>query len=216
MESKMYIVRPDTPFEANYPLSSCDLQIPPRFIRKAFVYATDKESNDVSSRKTQDLICRLQDSLKSFLGQPSRGQFMYPQLLGRVVQSGDGGLPYVAVKQSSYIQFNVVYRPDIDFESLHPDRHFPVEAIRRTDFAIGLDRSDMLKMPDGAPNFAVQLTFIRGGFVLVSQVFHRITDGYGYAGFIRRWFQRARTGLTIEHGPGGAGHSRQDRDFPGR
>lgn len=198
MESKTYLVRPDTPFEGQYPLSSCDLQVPPVFTCKGLIYSTDDQQLSPSSPEAQSLVSRLQDSLKSFLRQPGPGVLAYPQLLGQVVRPVDGGPPHIAVKKSSAIHFNVVHRPDIKFNSLHHNGRFSVEAISPVDFRVELDRASLTKSPDSSQNFAVQLTFIDGGFVLFVQVAHQITDAYGFAGLIRHWFQRARDGLSAD------------------
>ncbi|KUL83300.1 hypothetical protein ZTR_11362 [Talaromyces verruculosus] len=195
MESKTYLVRPDTPFDGQYPLSSCDLQVPPVFTSKVLIYSTDNEQLSLSSPKAQGLISRLQDSLKSFLRQPGPGILAYPQLLGQVVRPVDGGEPHIAVKESSAIHFNVVHRPDIKFDSLHHNGRFAVDAINLSDFKVELD---LTQSPDSSRNCVIHLTFIDGGFVLLVQVAHQITDASGFAGLIRHWLQRARDGLSAD------------------
>jgi hypothetical protein len=192
MESTTYNIRADPGFEAIYPLSPSDLQIPTRAIRQAFIYSTDNHDES----KVQNLAVSLQESLKTLLKplDKNKGQTStaYPQLLGRVVRPEDGSPPHVAVDKSSSIPFIVLYRPDIAFAKLSPAQRFPEEAIRKADFAIGLDNSELL----ARHNFAVQLTIIKGGFVLVVQIHHVITDGYGYAGFMRQWLQRTKALIT--------------------
>lgn len=199
MESKSYLIRPDTPFEGKYPLSSCDLQVPPVFTSKVLIYSTDDEQLSPSSQEAQSLVSRLQDSLKSFLRQPGPGILAYPQLLGQVVRPGDGGDPHIAVNASSAIHFNVAHRPDIKFDSLHRNGRFAVEAINLTDFKVEVD---LTKSPNISRNCVIHLTFIDGGFVLLVQVAHQITDASGFAGLIRHWLQRARGGLSADIKPG--------------
>ncbi|RAO65001.1 uncharacterized protein BHQ10_001013 [Talaromyces amestolkiae] len=188
MESTTYTVRAEVSFEGVYPLSPSDLLIPPRAIRQAFIYRND---NQVET-KEHTLIAALQESLKTFLKPLDKDkeptETAYPQLLGRVVRPKDGSPPHVAVDESSSIPFTVVRRPDIIFADLSPAQRFPEERIQKTNFAIGLDDSDLLSKH----NFAVQLTFIEGGYVLVVQIHHAITDGYGYAGFVRQWLQMTK------------------------
>ncbi|KAI7972965.1 hypothetical protein EIK77_001539 [Talaromyces pinophilus] len=192
MELTTYAIRADPRFEAVYQLSPSDLQIPPRAIRQAFIYSTD----DQDESKVQSLAISLQESLKTFLKPLSKDNRQtdttYPQLLGRVVRPKDGSLPHVVVDESSSVPFKVATRLDIDFEKLSPAQRFPDEAIQKADFAIGLDDSELLSQH----NLIVQLTFIKGGFVLVVQIHHVITDGYGYAGFMRQWLQRTNTLVT--------------------
>jgi hypothetical protein len=191
MESTTYTIRADPGFEAVYQLSPSDLQIAPRAIRQAFIYSTDNHDES----KIQNLVVSLQKSLKTLLKPLDNEQAVttYPQLLGRVVRPSDGSLPHVVVDKSSSIPFRVAHRLDIDFDNLSPARRFPEEAIQKADFAIGLDDGELLSRH----NFAVQLTFIKRGFVLVVQIHHVITDGYGYAGFMRHWLQRTKA-LIIE------------------
>ncbi|CRG83698.1 hypothetical protein PISL3812_01053 [Talaromyces islandicus] len=193
MTSKTYTVGPNIPFEGKYPLSSCDLQVPPVFTCKAFIYSANGHLS-ASSPEAQGLISRLQDSLVSFLQPPSPGVLAYPQILGQIVKPVDGARPYIAVKKSFSIQFKVAHKPDIEFSSLHHDGRFAVEAINIADFKDGLDRASLVNLPDVSHNFNFQLTFINGGFVLLAQVAHQITDASGFAGFIRHWFQRVRDG----------------------
>lgn len=192
MESTTYTVRADPGFEAIYALSPSDLWIPPRAIRQAFIYCT----NDDDETKDRTLVVALQESLKTLLKPLDKDkkptETVYPQLLGRVVRPKDGSPPHVAVDESSSIPFTVVRRPDIAFANLSPAQRFPEEKIQKADFAIGLDDSELLSKH----NFAVQLTFIKGGFVLVVQIHHVITDGYGYAGFMRQWLQRTKALIT--------------------
>lgn len=192
MELTTYTIRADPGFEAVYQLSPSDLQIPPRAIRQAFIYSTDDQDESI----IQSLVVSLQESLKTLLKPLGKDKgetdTTYPQLLGRVVRPKDGSLPHVAVDKSSCIPFKVAYRLDIDFEKLSPAQRFPDEAIQKADFAIGLDDSELLSQH----NFVVQLTFIKGGFVLVVQIHHVITDGYGYAGFMRQWLQRTNALVT--------------------
>ena len=72
-----------------------------------------------------------------------------------------------------------------------------MKAVNLPDFKAGLDAKELLKTPGGPPMSAVQLTFVRGGIVLVVVVSHSLSDGYGIAGFLRRWFQAARAALRI-------------------
>ncbi|OJJ46442.1 hypothetical protein ASPZODRAFT_1961947 [Penicilliopsis zonata CBS 506.65] len=186
-----YTIQPSRPFEASYPLSSSDLQVPPCYIRQAFIYSTDK--GDV-----QDLVSRLQHSLRSFLQPLEDGQLAYPQLLGRVVTNN--GLSSILVEESSSIAFTVVLRPDIGIEALQPRRGFPDTALPMADFATGLDLASMRARHSDLPGFAVQLTVLSRGLVLVAQVHHQITDGFGFAGFIRHWFKRTRgENIDYEH-----------------
>lgn len=193
MASKTYKVGPKNPFEAEYPLSSCDLQVPPVFTCKAFIYSTNGHIS-ASSPEAQGLVLRLQDSLVYFLQPASPGVLAYPQILGQIAKPVDGGRPHIVVKKSFSIQFKVVDRPDIEFSSLHRDGRFAVEAIKIADFRDGLDRASLVNLPDASHNFTFQLTFINGGFVLLAQVAHQITAASGFAGFIQHWFQRARDG----------------------
>ncbi|KAH8881792.1 hypothetical protein GQ53DRAFT_886720 [Thozetella sp. PMI_491] len=199
MEQRIHLIRPDIPFEAQYPLSTCDTQLPVRFVRQAFLYASDQDT--FSSSEAQDLVSRLQDSLKSFLRQPEPGVLGYPQLLGRIVQPADDTSPCITVKKSSAIHFNVVHKPEIEFSSFHTEQGFPEYRTNISDFRIGLERNDMLESPEGPHNFAVQITFVRGGFVLLIQASHQMTDGYGLAGFIKHWFRRTRSGSNAGYGP---------------
>lgn len=191
MESQIYLIRPDSPFDAEYPLSRCDHQLPVRFIRKAFVYSTDGDISSTSP-EGQDLISRLQSGLKSLIQELNPDTVTYPQLLGRVTKLADGGPLRVKVEKSSTIQLNVVHRPDITFESLHRNGNFPIEKISHEDFGVGLSRDDLLKWPSGPPNLAIQLTFIRGGFVLLLAVNHQICDAYGFAGMVKHLFRKLR------------------------
>ncbi|KAL1865834.1 hypothetical protein Plec18167_009272 [Paecilomyces lecythidis] len=191
MEVKKYLVRPEIPFEDTYPLSPADVQIPLRYIRKVFVYSLDHEENHESTKAIDNLASRLQESLKSYLRPLSDGDFAFPQLLGRVIEPEDGN-PYIYVNRSSAIRFIVVSRPEISLDHLQPEKRFPDHASWIDYFATGLNLSEMKKEPNAPESFVVQLTSIRGGIVLTAQVSHRITDGYGFAGFIRRWFSRAR------------------------
>jgi hypothetical protein len=204
MDSQIYQIRPDSPFDAEYPLSKCDLQLPVRFIRKALIYATD-ESISSSSKEGQDLISRLQESLKSIIQDLNPDTFTYPQLLGRVIPSAKGRSSYVKVEKSSAIQLNVINRPDIAFEKLHRNGKFPMETITLGIFGVGLEKEDLIKQSDGPPNLAIQLTFIRGGFVLVLAFCHQICDAYAIGGLVKRWFRKARLGSFAgsehENGP---------------
>ncbi|EED19310.1 conserved hypothetical protein [Talaromyces stipitatus ATCC 10500] len=196
MGSTTYLIHADPSFEGVYQLSPADLQIPARGIRQAFVYSTEKET-PLDETKARRLIASLQESLKTLLkpfDKEQIGSITYPQLLGRVVRP-DGKPPYIAVEKSSNIPFKVAYRLDIDFESLSPEQHFPADAIPKTDFATGLDDIQFLSQH----NCAVQLTFINGGFVLVFQIHHIITDAYGYVGFMRQWLQRTK--VLMADGP---------------
>lgn len=188
METTEYTIQADPGFEAVYPLSPSDLQISPRAIRQAFIYLTDNRDEF----KTHNLVASLQESLKILLKPIEKGKGQtkttYPQLLGRIVRPKDGSLSHVVVDLSSSIPFTVVTRPDINFGNLSPAQRFPEEAIQKANYAIGLDDSELL----ARHNFAVQLTFINGGFVLVAQIHHGITDGFGYAGFMRQWLHRTR------------------------
>ncbi|QKX57904.1 uncharacterized protein TRUGW13939_05024 [Talaromyces rugulosus] len=195
MVTKTYTVGPHNPFEAQYPLSSCDLQVPPVFTCKAFIYSTNGNLS-ASSPEAQGLVSRLQDSLVSFLQPISPGVLAYPQILGQIVKPVDGGRPCIAVKKSFSIQFKVVEMPDIEFSSLHHNGRFSVDAINIAGFRDGLDRASLMNLPEVSHNFTFQLTFINGGFVLLAQVAHQITDASGFAGFIRHWFQRARDGSS--------------------
>lgn len=193
METTTYTIRTDPGFEAVYPLSPSDLQISPRAIRQAFIYFTGNHDES----KIQNLVASLQESLKTLLkpldkDKRQKKTTTYPQLLGKIVRPKDGSLPHVVVDRSSSIPFKVVTRPDINFENLSPAQRFPEEAIQKADYAIGLDDSELL----ARHNSAVQLTFINGGFVLVVQIHHGITDGFGYAGFMRQWLRRARALMT--------------------
>ncbi|KAM0262585.1 hypothetical protein ACHAQJ_001630 [Trichoderma viride] len=193
MDSQIYQIRPNSPFDAEYPLSKCDLQLPVRFIRKAVVYATDGNISS-SSKEGQDLISRLQESLKSIIQELNPDTFTYPQLLGRVIRSAEGGSLYVKVEKSSTIQMNVMNRPDIAFEGLQRNGKFPMETITTGTFGVGLDKESLIKWPDGPPNLAIQLTFIRGGFVLLLAFGHQICDAYAIGGLVKRWFRKARLG----------------------
>ena len=62
MEPKLVQIRSHTPFDAQFPLSQVDLQFPPRFVRKAFVYEANPKVS-FSSPQGQDLVSRLQESL---------------------------------------------------------------------------------------------------------------------------------------------------------
>ncbi|KAJ9224984.1 hypothetical protein DTO027B5_2444 [Paecilomyces variotii] len=198
MEVKKHLVRPDAPFEATCPLSPADVQIPLRYIRKVFVYSLDQSDQGFNSAEAIDnLASRLKDSLKTFLRPLSEDVFAFPQLLGRVVEP-ENAHPYVLVDKSSAIRFTVVSRQDISFEDLQPEKRFPDHAWWIDYFATGLNLSEMGKAPNAPESFVVQLTSIRGGIVLTAQVSHRITDGYGFAGFIRRWFSRARAASGIQ------------------
>ena len=96
------------------------------------------------------------------------------------------------VDPSSSISFNVVDRNDLNFSQLHRDGKFPVETINIPDFKVGLDLKEPMVIPGGPPLFAVQLTFIRGGVVLVVVFSHLLSDGHGIAGYLRRWFAAIR------------------------
>ena len=205
MEPRLVQIRPHTPFDAQFPLSQVDLQLPPRFVREAFIYEADPEVS-CSSAQGQDLVSRLQESLKSLVAPLNSETVSYPQLLGKIVRQ-PGERPFVKVDTSSFIPFNVVDRSDFDFAQLHRNGKFPMEAINLPDFKIGLDAKELLQTPGGPPMSAIQLTFVRGGIVLVVVVSHSLSDGYGIAGFLRRWFQAARAALGIN---GQNGHKQDD------
>jgi hypothetical protein len=193
MESQTYRIRPESPFSAEYPLSECDRQVPVRFIRKAFIYATD-ENITSASKDGKILIQRLQESLKWQIQDLNPDNFTYPQLLGRVISPANGRSSYVRVEESSAIQLKVIDRLDIEFRNLHRNGRFPLETITTGVFGVGLEKEDLIEWPGGPPNLAMQLTFVRGGFVLLLAFDHRICDGYAAGGFVKRWFRQARLG----------------------
>lgn len=191
MESQIYRIRPEIPFSAEYPLSECDRQVPARFIRKALIYAAD-ENISSASKDGKSLVQRLQESLKLLIQELNPETFTYPQLLGRVIPPADGRPAYVRVEEPSTIQLRVINRLDIEFGSLHRNGRFPLETITTGVFGVGLEKEDLMKWPDGPPNMAIQLTFVRGGFVLLLAFDHRICDAYATSGFVKRWFRQAR------------------------
>ncbi|GAD96328.1 conserved hypothetical protein [Paecilomyces variotii No. 5] len=197
MEVKKYLIHPEIPFEDTYPLSPADVQIPLRYIRKVFVYSLDDEENPEFTNTIDNLAYRLQESLRSFLRPLSDGVFAFPQLLGRVIEPEDAN-PYISVNKSSAIRFIVYSRPEISLDDLQPEKRFPDHAWWIDYFATGLNLGEMKKEPNAPESFVVQLTSIRGGIVLTAQVSHRVTDGYGFAGFIRRWLSRAREASAFQ------------------
>ncbi|KAL7895471.1 transferase family domain-containing protein [Trichoderma sp. SZMC 28014] len=203
MESQTYRICPESPFSGEYPLSECDRQAPVRFIRKAFIYAADEDISS-TSKDGKKLIQRLQESLKLQIQDLNPDTFTYPQLLGRVTSPADGRPSYVKVEESSAIQLKVINRLDIEFRNLHRNGNFPLETITTGVFGEGLEKEDLIEWPGGPPNLAIQLTFVRGGFVLLLAFDHRICDGYAAGGFVKRWFRQARLGaaadLEPEHG----------------
>ncbi|KAL6901070.1 transferase domain-containing protein [Trichoderma evansii] len=196
MESQIYRIHPESPFSAEYPLSECDRQVPVRFIRKAFIYAMDHNISS-KSKDGESLIRRLQESLQLLLRELNPDTFTYPQLLGCVISPTDGR-PYVKVEESSTIQLRVMDRPDIEFENLHRNGRFPLDTITTGVFGIGLEKEDLMKWPNGPPNLAIQLTFIRGGFILLLAIDHRICDAYATSGFVKRWFRQVRLGSVAD------------------
>ncbi|KAL7920656.1 transferase family domain-containing protein [Trichoderma austrokoningii] len=200
MEPQIYRIRPESPFTAEYPLSECDRQLPVRFIRKACIYAAD-ENISSTSKDGKNLIRRLQESLKLQLQELNPDTFTYPQLLGRVISPDSGRPSYVSVEESSAIQLKVINRLDIEFGDLHRNGMFPLETITTGVFGVGLEKEDLIKWQGGPPNLAIQLTFVRGGFVLLLAFDHRICDGYAAGGFVKRWFRQARLGSAADLEP---------------
>lgn len=200
MESQIYRIRPEPPFSAEYPLSECDRQVPVRFVRKAFIYAAD-ENISSTSKDGKNLIRRLQESLKLQIQELNPDTFTYPQLLGRVISPADGRPSCVRVEESSTIQLKVINRLDIEFGNLHRNGRFPLETITTGVFGVGLEKEDLVKWPGGPPNMAIQLTFVRGGFVLLLAFDHRICDAHAAGGFVKRWFRQARLGSVADYEP---------------
>lgn len=156
-----------------YPLSPLDFIMPPVYIHLVLVFSISQVEPALS-------ISEIVESFHKGVAQ-TLGQF--PHLNGRIrtstldgstsltipITEPDSGVRVVQRFLSEDPAFHLSYD---DLESAH----FPITKFDPTYFA----PVDIMSAGDDAEAFAVQLTFIRGGVVLVPCLHHALADGTGF------------------------------------
>lgn len=197
--SVLYQVQPRVPFEASFPLSILDGLAPRVYNRYLYIWQTkDVDDGQSLEESRSSLVHRLRVALESLLQFPDPGVFALPELLGSVYKNKPDGRLTLKVTKSSSIPFLVSYRDDVDFGSLQPSSNFPGSSLDVAIFATGM-KVPATRMPHRVS--ALQLTFIRGGFVICISKHHSVIDGNAHALFIKHWFSRARAIATGEEVP---------------
>ncbi|KAF4637718.1 hypothetical protein G7Y89_g346 [Cudoniella acicularis] len=189
-QAQTFSLRPDIPFDAEYPLTIVDGLMPPSNGAYLFIYDTTDEKQDAAIYQ-KDLADRLQKSLRSFIQNPGEKLKGYPELLGSICEDPLTARVHVKVMKSSEVKFTVAIRNDISYQDLRPDLQFPTNCVPLEIFAPGLATIVPTDTKE-RPAFWVRLTFVKGGFVLMANKHHFLVDGTGLAKFMQEWFLKAR------------------------
>ncbi|KAH8659926.1 hypothetical protein BX600DRAFT_466948 [Xylariales sp. PMI_506] len=181
-----------TPFDAIYPLTVNDSIVPPVNNAMAFIYKTSEKDQINLVENQVSLVERMHSALESLLREPQEGVHGYPELLGELREDPKTRMVSIYVTKDSSVPFTVSYRHDIAYQDLRPDLGFPPKFLKKSIFAPRFTGPAFPDSTGAYEGFWVQLTFINGGFVIVTSRHHWLADGNALAAFIQLWFQRAR------------------------
>jgi hypothetical protein len=186
-------LRPDEPFDAEYPLSLIDGVMPRINSRYLFVYDTrgDMTTNVTASREA--LVKRLRTGLQPMLRLPEEGVLALPELLGTIYENKTNGMLSLKVTKASTVSFVVSTRDDMNIQNLKPEEGFPRQCLDPNIYATGIEPISMPSASVGSQAFSAQLTFIKGGFVLCVNKHHSLLDATSSSRLIKWWFNNART-----------------------
>jgi hypothetical protein len=194
-QTTIHEIRPQRPFEAEFPLSLIDGLMPRINNRYLFIWETPNTSNRNLHASREDLVYRLIAALQSLLSFPEDGVLALPEILGDVHEDRVTGRLTLKITEKSHFPFRVTYRDDITFESLDQAAGFPRCNFPAEVYATGIDA-----LPVATPmkGFSAQVTFVDGGLVLCVTKHHSLLDGNALAFLIKQWFSRARSLTTGE------------------
>ncbi|KAH8810772.1 transferase family-domain-containing protein [Xylogone sp. PMI_703] len=185
----------EVPFEATYNLSLAD-NIPPAInSRYLFIYSTEHEIESPDVFRAA-LVSRLMRSIKSFLRQPEDNVLALPQLLGKIYQNASNGRLSVKVTKTSTFPFVISTRQDVSLEDLKPDLGFPSRLLDPKVFSTNIEAIAKTDRSGGAQAFHIQVTFIKGGYVICVNKHHHLLDATATGHLVRWWFERAASLVT--------------------
>lgn len=185
-------IRPDMPFDAEYPLSVVDGVMPKINSRYLFIWDTRTTTADVAVSRAA-LVKRLEDALQSMLRLPDLGVLAVPELLGTIYEDQSSGSLSLKITKASAISFVISTRDDIHIEHLKPDAGYPRQCMDPNVYATGIEAISLPEAATGSRAFSAQLTFIRGGYVLCVNKHHSLLDATSSSRLVKWWFSKARS-----------------------